>query len=69
LAPITVDTIGFLAGDVVEIDLDQGLVVNKTQGFERTFSPLPDVMRTILSSGGLVAHINKVGSLALETEN
>ncbi|MBN1318323.1 MAG: 3-isopropylmalate dehydratase [Anaerolineales bacterium] len=67
LAPITCDTTGFSAGDVVEIDLPRGWAINKTQGFERPFAPLPAIMLAILSSGGLVTHIKKCGELAFKS--
>jgi len=45
--------------DVLEIDLEEGVVVNKTRGTRVAFRPLPPVMRTILEDGGLLPHIRK----------
>lgn len=48
-------------GDLVEIRLDEGVMKNLTQGFEKTFQPLPSIMRDILKEGGLVEYIRKNG--------
>jgi 3-isopropylmalate/(R)-2-methylmalate dehydratase small subunit len=61
--PITCDTEGFEAGDEIEIDLEEGRVTNLTEGFERSFSPLPPIMNAILEDGGLVPHVLKHGGL------
>lgn len=61
--PITCDTGGFEAGDEIAIDLEEGRVTNLTQGFERSFSPLPPIMNAILEDGGLVPHVLKHGGL------
>lgn len=61
LVPITCDTEGFEGGDEIEIDLENGRVGNLTQGFERTFPPLPPIMKAILEDGGLVPHVQKHG--------
>ena len=61
--PITCDTEGFEAGDEIEIDLEKGRVTNLTQGFARSFSPLPPIMNAILEDGGLVPHVLKHGGL------
>jgi 3-isopropylmalate/(R)-2-methylmalate dehydratase small subunit len=61
--PITCDTAGFDAGDDIQIDLQEGRVTNLTQGFERSFSPLPPIMNAILEDGGLVPHVLKHGGL------
>ena len=61
LVPITCDTEGFEDGDDIEINLEGGRVSNLTQGFERTFPPLPPIMKAILEDGGLVPHVQKHG--------
>jgi 3-isopropylmalate/(R)-2-methylmalate dehydratase small subunit len=53
-------------GDELEVDLSSGKIINKTQGTEIPFKPLPAVMTTILMDGGLVAHVSKYGDLKLE---
>lgn len=52
-------------GDELEVDLEAGKVINKTQGTEIPFPPLPPVMTTILQDGGLAAHIAKHGDFEL----
>ena len=61
LAPIICDVDGIQAGDTVEVSLADGKVRDITQGFERSFEPLPPVMRAIFADGGLVPHILKRG--------
>ncbi len=63
LMPIICDTDGFETGDEIEVDVVEGRVRNLTRNFERTFRPLPPVMRAILESGGLVPHILRYGGL------
>lgn len=65
LPVIQCDTSGIEAGDKLEADLASGIVKNITKNTELTFPPLPDVMRTILNDGGLVAHIEKHGDFAV----
>jgi 3-isopropylmalate/(R)-2-methylmalate dehydratase small subunit len=64
LVPVTCDTDGFEAGDEIAIDLEAGRVTNLTRGVERSFSPLPPIMRAILADGGLVEHVLKEGGLS-----
>lgn len=67
IVPITCDTGlashagGFETGDEIEIDLEEGRVINHTRGFERAVSPLPPTMAAILKDGGLVPHVLKHG--------
>ena len=65
LPAIECDTDKIAQGDQLEVDLNSGNIVNKTQGIEIPFSPLPPVMTTILQDGGLVAHIAKHGDFKL----
>lgn len=52
-------------GNKLEINLDDGILVNKSKGNERTFSPLPGIMRDILNEGGLDHYIRKHGELKI----
>lgn len=49
--------------DLMEIDLDTGMVRNLTRGVEAQTAPLPEIMRRILAEGGLVPFFKKYGSL------
>ena len=53
-------------GDELDIDLSAGTIKDVTKGIELTFTPLPDVMITILQDGGLAAHIKKHGDFNLD---
>ena len=50
-------------GDQLEIRLDEGILIDKTTGKEKHFSPLPAIMRDILNEGGLDYYIKKYGVL------
>ncbi len=53
-------------GDVLEVDLDKGLVLDKTKNLKLAVKPLPKVMIKILQDGGLTAHFRKHGGFALK---
>jgi 3-isopropylmalate/(R)-2-methylmalate dehydratase small subunit len=65
LPALQCDTAGISTGDELEIDLAGGEVRDLTSGSVIAFVPLPPVMVTILSDGGLVAHLQKHGGFAL----
>ncbi len=44
-------------GDIIEIDIDKGIV--KTKKGELSFKPLPPLLQEILNSGGLVEYYKK----------
>jgi len=66
LPALIVDTDKISEGDEVEIDLEAGAVRNLTANVEMKAPPLPPVMRSIITDGGLVAHIKKHGRLKIE---
>lgn len=66
LPVVEVDTSGIEEGDVLEMDIAQGVVVNITKNMTLQAAPLPPVMRKILADGGLAEHIRKNGGFALE---
>jgi 3-isopropylmalate/(R)-2-methylmalate dehydratase small subunit len=46
-------------GDVLEIDLQQGIVRNMSKGLAFKATPIPDMLMEILKEGGLVNYIKK----------
>jgi 3-isopropylmalate/(R)-2-methylmalate dehydratase small subunit len=46
-------------GDVLEVDLDSGIVKNVTTGVELKGQKLPEFMMEILNDGGLMPHLKK----------
>jgi len=46
-------------GDEIEIDFDNGLIKNMSNGMSISFSPLPDFALDIIKAGGLLEHIKK----------
>jgi len=49
------------AGDELEIDLNAGVILDKTKNLSLKVKPLPDVMIKILQDGGLAPHFKKHG--------
>jgi 3-isopropylmalate/(R)-2-methylmalate dehydratase small subunit len=52
-------------GDELEVDLETGIIRDKTNGTELSFSQIPPVMRSILKAGGLLPYIRKYRSFKL----
>ena len=52
-------------GDQLEIELEAGIIRNKTNGKTLTFGKIPDVMLKILDEGGLLPYIEKHGDFKL----
>lgn len=48
-------------GDVLDIDLAAGCIINRTKDISIEVKPLPGVMIKILNDGGLAAHFRKYG--------
>jgi 3-isopropylmalate/(R)-2-methylmalate dehydratase small subunit len=65
LPAIICDTDRFREGDELELLLEEGKIVNYTRSETLSFSPLPAVMKRILSDGGLVEHVKKYKDLKL----
>jgi 3-isopropylmalate/(R)-2-methylmalate dehydratase small subunit len=65
LPAITCNTDEIDEGDELELDMEKGVVRNKTKGKELGFPPLPHVMNRILQEGGLVAFIKAHKSLEI----
>ena len=50
-------------GDLLEIDLEKGLLRNTSRGSEIQVLPLPPIMRRLLADGGLVPYFKKRGTI------
>ena len=50
------------AGDDVEIDFAAGVITNNTKGESYQAEPLPDFMRNLIESGGLVEYVRSKGA-------
>jgi 3-isopropylmalate/(R)-2-methylmalate dehydratase small subunit len=59
------DTDQIEEGDELEVNLEGGMIHNKSRGIEIPFSSLPPVMVHILNDGGLLYHIQKHGDFQL----
>jgi 3-isopropylmalate/(R)-2-methylmalate dehydratase small subunit len=65
LPVVICDISDIMEGDILTVDLGNGLIENVTRGVKIKFSPLPPVMTRILMDGGLVPHILKHGDFSL----
>ena len=61
LPVIECDTSKIDAADELEVNLEQGIVKNKTKNIIIPIKPLPGVMIKILKDGGLIKHFQKHG--------
>ncbi|MDD5448694.1 MAG: 3-isopropylmalate dehydratase small subunit [Actinomycetota bacterium] len=59
LAAVVCDTSGIEDGDLLEIDLEGGLVKDITKGIELECAPMPAAMLKIFAEGGLVPYMRK----------
>lgn len=65
LPAITCNTDKIDERDELLLDMEKGVITNKTKGEPITFPPLPPVMNRILQEGGLVAYIKEHKSLEI----
>ena len=54
--PVIVSDINAEDGDIIKIDLSQGILINETSGESQNFEPFKEFMLNILEDGGLVNH-------------
>ncbi len=66
LPAVVVNTAAIADGDELDIDLEWGVVTDRTTGMELTFPPMPPVMARILVEGGLAEYIKRHGDLKIE---
>lgn len=52
--PIVVSDLDIADGDQVEVDLDAGILYNKTQGTEDQFPPFSPFLQDVIAAGGLM---------------
>lgn len=65
LLAIEADTDSIEAGDELDLDIENGILNNLTNGTITPIEPLPPVMIKLLKDGGLVEHIKKHGGFKL----
>lgn len=59
LTVIECDTDKISNGDEIKVHLTEGMIKNVTQNTSINFHPMPHFMVSILTDGGLVAHVKK----------
>jgi len=57
------DTTKIREGDILELDLDNGIIKNITQNTQVGIKPLPKIMQELLNSGGLIKYYKEHGDL------
>ena len=62
---ISCDTDQIDEGDILEVDLQRGILNNISKGIIMIFQPLPTLMQAILKEGGLVPYIKLHGDLKI----
>lgn len=60
---IETDTDKIEEADVIDVDLDKGIVRNLTKNIELEIKPLPKFMQELLREGGIVKYFRKHGRL------
>ncbi|OIO37382.1 MAG: 3-isopropylmalate dehydratase [Candidatus Omnitrophica bacterium CG1_02_49_10] len=64
---IECDTDGIDGGDELSIDLEKGILSDKTKGRDIILKPVPKVAMKIFEDGGFVSHFKKYGGIRLES--
>ncbi len=65
LPVLVCDTDKINDGDELEVDLEQGIINDKTNGNKLIFKKIPQAMLRILDEGGLMPYIKKHGDFKL----
>jgi len=65
LPAIEADTDKLQEGDELEVDLDSGIIRNRTKKQETKIAAVPKIMQTLLEDGGLVEHFKKHGGFKI----
>jgi 3-isopropylmalate/(R)-2-methylmalate dehydratase small subunit len=65
LPAIEADTDNIQEGDELEVDLDSGIIRNRTKKLEIKIAAVPKTMQTLLEDGGLVEHFKKHGGFKI----
>jgi 3-isopropylmalate/(R)-2-methylmalate dehydratase small subunit len=66
LPVVIADTDRINEGDLLELDLSEGVLLNRTADWRLEIPPYPQIMANILADGGLVEHIKKHGDLSID---
>ena len=67
LCLVQCDTDGISDGDIIELDLGKETVFNHTKKTRIKTMPIPGLMRSFLSDGGVIEHFKKYGDFKIET--
>ncbi len=50
---------GTKPGDLLEVELESGKIINRTRGKEYQAAPVPEFMLELIKEGGMVKHLKK----------
>lgn len=67
LLTITADTDTIETGDLLRVDLKEGVIFNDTRGTTAAFDPLPEFLLSMIQDGGVFDHISKYGEYVIAT--
>ncbi|MFC1703440.1 3-isopropylmalate dehydratase [Candidatus Omnitrophota bacterium] len=62
---VETNTKGIANADSLEIDLSKGILYNKKKKSKRAIKPLPAIIKTLLTDGGIVNHFKKHNKINL----
>lgn len=65
LALIETETQGISENDLLDIDLDDGIVKDTTKNIKLAVKPLPVFMQQLLQEGGIISYYKKHGELKI----
>ncbi|MCX5713800.1 MAG: 3-isopropylmalate dehydratase small subunit [Candidatus Omnitrophica bacterium] len=63
---IEADTDKIDENDILEINLDKGIIKNTTKGIELSIKPLPAFMQELLHAGGIINYLKIHGELKIK---
>ena len=69
LCAVQCDTSGISDGDIIQLDLENEAVLNRTKGTRIKTMPVPPLMRQFLKDGGAIGHFRKYGGFSIKGQS
>ena len=66
LALIETDTQKIAENDIIDIDMDKGVIKNITKNIELPVKPFPEFMQELLKEGGIINYYKRYGELKVK---
>ena len=67
LCAVECNTDAIRNGDIIQLDIEKGTVINYTKNQVIKIKPIPTLMRRFLNDGGVIEHLKKYGGFKHET--